>query len=68
MTQLVVNHGHCWVCGRAVAFEDAKGPLTCSDGCKGKLGEQNKKRKMMMYFLYAAMGVTLLLLLLGFRG
>ncbi|MCA1813220.1 MAG: DUF2116 family Zn-ribbon domain-containing protein [Halobacteriales archaeon] len=64
----VVNHAHCWICGKAVTFEEKSGPQTCSDACREKLAQQNKKRKTMMYFLYGAMGITLLLLLLGLRG
>jgi predicted nucleic acid-binding Zn ribbon protein len=65
----VVNHAHCWVCGKAMAFdEDKEGPQTCSEACAEKLKLQNKKRQRMMWFLYGAMGLTLLLLLLGLRG
>lgn len=60
---IVVNHMHCYVCGRAMAFDrDAK---VCSDECKATMDAQNKKRKQLMYFLYGAMALTLLLLFFG---
>ncbi|HEV8360953.1 MAG TPA: DUF2116 family Zn-ribbon domain-containing protein [Candidatus Thermoplasmatota archaeon] len=61
-SNIVVNHQHCYICNRAMTFGDEK---WCSDECKAKLDEQNKRRKRMMYFLYAAMGLTLILLFYG---
>lgn len=60
--EVVVNHQHCLVCGRAMVLGDEK---WCSAECKSKLDEQNKKRRQMMYFLYGAMALTLLLLFFG---
>lgn len=63
MTSIVVQHQHCFVCNKAMAFDEEQ--KHCSPECKQKLDEQNKKRKHMMWFLYAAMGLTLLLLFWG---
>ena len=60
--EVVVNHQHCYICGRAMALGDEK---WCSPECKAKLDAQNKRRKTMMYFLYGAMALTLLLLFFG---
>lgn len=65
---IVVNHAHCWICGRAMAHTGEKGAQICSDACKAEMEKQNKKRKTMMYFLYGAMALTLILLLAGLRG
>ena len=66
MPEIVVNHQHCYICGRAMTFDpDTK---ACSDECKAKMEVQNKKRKQLQYFLYAAMVVTLLLLFFRNRG
>jgi predicted nucleic acid-binding Zn ribbon protein len=62
---VVVNHQHCIVCGRAMAFDADE--RACSDACKAKLEAQNKKRRQMMWLLYGLVGLTLILLLLG-RG
>jgi predicted nucleic acid-binding Zn ribbon protein len=60
---VVVNHQHCYICNRAMAFDpDEK---ACRDECKAALVVQNKKRRQLMYFLYGAMALTLLLLFFG---
>jgi len=60
---VVVQHQHCMICGKAMEFDDDT--KWCSPACKGKFDAQNKKRRNMMLFLYAAMGLTLLLLFWG---
>lgn len=60
---LVVQHQHCLVCNKAMPFDEAT--KWCSAACKGKLDEQNKRRRHLMWFLYGAMGLTLLLLFVG---
>jgi len=60
---VVVNHQHCYICNRAMGFDrDAK---ACSKECQAQLEVQNKKRKQLMYFLYGAMALTLVLLFVG---
>lgn len=60
---IVVNHQHCYICGKAMTFDpDTK---VCSPECGAAMQAQNKKRKQLMYFLYGAMGLTLLLLFWG---
>lgn len=61
--EVVVQHQHCFICNKAMPFdEDTK---WCSEACKKKFQEQGKKRRQMMYFLYGAMALTLLLLFWG---
>ncbi|MBI4393673.1 MAG: DUF2116 family Zn-ribbon domain-containing protein [Euryarchaeota archaeon] len=64
MTDTIVNHGHCLMCGRVVTFGDK----TCSDKCKGDQEDMQKKRKQYMLMLYGAMGFALLLFVLQAMG
>jgi predicted nucleic acid-binding Zn ribbon protein len=68
MTDIVVNHAHCWICGKATAHSGEKGPQVCSDACRAQMNEQNKKRKTFMYLLYAAMAFMVLVLVFQVRG
>ncbi len=60
MTTVIPNHAHCRICGRAVPFGDE----TCSNACKGKIDDLQKRKRNMMYFLYAMIGFSLILLVL----
>lgn len=61
--EIVVNHQHCYVCNRAMPFD--KDEKWCSAECKTAFDQQTKKRKQLMWFLYGAMALTLLLLFYG---
>lgn len=63
---IVVNHMHCYICQKAMAFDGET--KWCSEPCKAAFDAQNKKRRHLQYFLYGAMALTLLLLFLGGRG
>jgi predicted nucleic acid-binding Zn ribbon protein len=60
----IVNHAHCQVCGRAIEF----GEKTCSTECAGKIEALAKKRRNMMLFVYAMMGLSVVLILLNYAG
>ena len=61
MVEKVAQHSHCQICGKAI-------PLTetlCSDECKTKYAGMVKKRKMLMYIMYALIGVILIMFILS---
>ena len=61
MVEKVAQHSHCQICGKAI-------PLTetlCSDECKQKYAGMVKKRKMLMYIMYALIGVILIMFILS---
>lgn len=60
----IPQHAHCWVCGKAIQAEDK----TCSAECKAKMDLQQKKRKQLMYVMYGAMGIFLLMLVMQLMG
>lgn len=64
MTDKVVNHGHCFICGRVVSFGDK----TCSEKCQAEYEGGQKKRKQYMLMLYGAMGFAVLLFVLQLMG
>ncbi|HVL48391.1 MAG TPA: DUF2116 family Zn-ribbon domain-containing protein [Candidatus Thermoplasmatota archaeon] len=57
----IPNHGHCQICGRAVAFGDR----VCGPECKANFDVQAKKRKNLMLMIYGAMALSIVLLLLN---
>jgi predicted nucleic acid-binding Zn ribbon protein len=49
MAEKVTQHAHCHICGKAI-------PLTetlCSEECRQKYNLMLKKRKMLVYVMYA---------------
>ncbi|HLE96581.1 MAG TPA: DUF2116 family Zn-ribbon domain-containing protein [Candidatus Thermoplasmatota archaeon] len=59
----IVNHAHCWICGKAMDWDaDAK---TCSAACKKVLDTRNKKRRNYMLLLYGLMAASVVYLLLS---
>lgn len=63
MTIQIPNHGHCRICGRAVAFGDA----TCSEKCQKDMEAIHKKKKNMLLFIYGMIGLSVVILLLQLR-
>jgi predicted nucleic acid-binding Zn ribbon protein len=51
----IPNHGHCWICGRAVPF----GEHLCSPECEAKHAENQRKRRLWMWLLYGAMALAI---------
>ena len=59
MVEKVAQHTHCQICGKAI-------PLTetlCSEECKEKYRAMVKKRKMIVYVMYASVFFILALFL-----
>jgi predicted nucleic acid-binding Zn ribbon protein len=60
MVEKVAQHTHCKICGKAI-------PLTetfCSEECKEKYQAMVKKRKMLVYVMYALVFFILALFLM----
>lgn len=64
MVVQIPQHAHCWVCGKAIQVDDK----TCSAECKTKVDLQQKKRKQLMWVMYGAMGLFVVMLLLQLLG
>ncbi|HEX2022197.1 MAG TPA: DUF2116 family Zn-ribbon domain-containing protein [Candidatus Thermoplasmatota archaeon] len=65
MTIQIPNHSHCAICTRAVPFGDK----TCSAACQKQFDDLQKRRKRTVFFLYALMAASVVILLLGsFNG
>jgi predicted nucleic acid-binding Zn ribbon protein len=58
----IPQHGHCTICGKAMPWSEKEN--YCSPECKAKLEELQKKRKRTLMFMYAMMGVSMIILLL----
>lgn len=57
----IPQHAHCQTCGRAIQAEDK----TCSPECAAKLAAHEKKRRHMLYVLYAMVALMFALLVVG---
>ena len=67
MVVQIPNHAHCWICGKAIQA----GEKTCSAECQAKVDLQQRKRKQLMWLMYGAMGLFIIMLimqLLGYGG
>ncbi|MFW6120408.1 MAG: DUF2116 family Zn-ribbon domain-containing protein [Petrotogales bacterium] len=59
MVEKVGQHAHCQICGKAIPVSEN----LCSEECKQKYQSMVKKRKMLMYIMYALIFVILILFL-----
>ncbi|MHB8585775.1 MAG: DUF2116 family Zn-ribbon domain-containing protein [Thermoplasmatota archaeon] len=57
-SEVIVNHAHCWICGRAIPYGDK----TCSLECETKYKDNQRKRKSMMWLMYGAMALAVVVL------
>jgi predicted nucleic acid-binding Zn ribbon protein len=57
MTEAIVQHTHCHICGKAIPVSE----MFCSEECKGKYTSMIKKRKILMFAMYAIIGVIIIL-------
>jgi predicted nucleic acid-binding Zn ribbon protein len=55
------DHRHCKSCGKIVDV----GEEVCSDACREKRAQLQSSRQNYTYFMYAMIGLLLLLLVLG---
>ncbi|HVL86884.1 MAG TPA: DUF2116 family Zn-ribbon domain-containing protein [Candidatus Thermoplasmatota archaeon] len=57
----IPQHAHCQICGKAIQVEEK----TCSPECARGLEAHQRKRKHMLYVLYAMIALMFVLLLFG---
>jgi len=61
MVEKVAQHSHCQICGKAIPISET----LCSDECKQKYAGMIKKRKILMYIMYALIFVILIMFVLA---
>ncbi len=61
MAEKVGQHTHCQICGKAIPMSET----LCSDECKQKYQGMIKKRKILMYIMYALIFVILIMFILS---
>ena len=59
MAEKVAQHKHCQVCGNTIPVSET----ICSEDCKQKYQAFMKKRKMMLYIMYAIIAAVIVLVL-----
>ena len=59
MAEKIPQHSHCQVCGKAIPFSET----LCSDECKEKYNSLVKRRKLFLYFMYAAIFVAFIVMI-----
>lgn len=55
----IPQHTHCKICGKAVPTEE----MFCSKNCEERFQSITKKRKLMIYVMYALMAFVIAVLL-----
>lgn len=60
MTESIPPHSHCQICGKAIPVSET----FCSEECKEKYNGMMKKRKLMVYAMYALIAVIVILFML----
>ena len=61
MVEKVSQHTHCQICGKTIPIAET----LCSDDCKQKYQAMVKKRKMLVYIMYALIAFILVIFLLN---
>ena len=61
MVERVAQHTHCQICGKTITVSET----LCSDECKQKYQAMIKKRKILIYIMYALIFVIIGMVLLG---
>ena len=61
MAEKVAQHTHCQICGKAIPMTET----LCSDDCKQKYQGMIKKRKILMYVMYALIFVILIMFIIS---
>ncbi len=59
MTEQIPPHSHCQICGKAIPVSETY----CSEGCKQKYASMMKRRKLLVYAMYALIAVILVFIL-----
>jgi predicted nucleic acid-binding Zn ribbon protein len=53
MSEIVPQHSHCQVCGKTIPISET----LCSEECKNKFHSMLKKRKLLIWAMYAIIGI-----------
>jgi predicted nucleic acid-binding Zn ribbon protein len=61
MVERVAQHTHCQICGKTIPVSET----LCSDECKQKYQAMIKKRKILIYIMYALIFVIIGMVLIG---
>ena len=61
MTDIIKQHHHCQICGKAIPLSET----FCSEVCKNKYSLMVKRRKLLVYAMYAIIGIILVIILLS---
>jgi len=61
MVEKIAQHTHCQICGKAIPISET----FCSDECKHKYEKMLRKRKMLVYIMYALIFFVLLVFIVG---
>ncbi|RLF28917.1 MAG: DUF2116 family Zn-ribbon domain-containing protein [Thermoplasmata archaeon] len=61
MVEKLVQHTHCQICGKAIPIKET----FCSQECRQKYQAMLKKRKMLVYIMYAAIFFMILILIIS---
>jgi len=61
MSESIPPHAHCQICGKAIPVSET----FCSEECKQKYDSMMKKRKLMVYAMYALIAVIVILFMLS---
>jgi predicted nucleic acid-binding Zn ribbon protein len=61
VTEKIKQHHHCQICGKAIPLEEQ----FCSEDCRQKYGQMVKRRKILIYAMYALIGIILVIILFG---
>ena len=60
MSDIIKQHNHCQICGKAIPVSETY----CSEECKKKYAIMMKRRKLIVYAMYALIGIILVVVLL----
>jgi predicted nucleic acid-binding Zn ribbon protein len=58
MTESIKQHSHCQICGKAIPVSET----LCSEECKNKYSMMMKRRKLIVYAMYALIGIILVII------
>lgn len=64
MAEKILQHKHCPICGRAILTEEEY----CGDKCKNDFESMIRKRKILMYLMYGAIFLFVMIMVVSAFG
>ena len=61
MSDLIKQHSHCQICGKAIPVSET----FCSQECKDKYAVMMKRRRILVYAMYGLIGIILVIILMS---